>query len=98
MYYISILINNFLLLFQAIENKDFDTFAQLTMADSNQLHAICLDTYPPCVYMNQVSHQIVRLVHQINQVSNCTKVSYINNVCFIKIRTKHKRIFINIFG
>jgi len=60
----------------AIENKDFDTFAQLTMADSNQLHAICLDTYPPCVYMNQVSHQIVRLVHQINQVSNCTKVAY----------------------
>jgi len=60
----------------AIENKDFDTFAQLTMADSNQLHAICLDTFPPCVYMNQVSHQIVRLVHQINQVSNCTKVAY----------------------
>ena len=59
------------------------------MADSNQLHAICLDTFPPCVYMNQVSHQIVRLVHQINQVSNCTKVSYITNVCFIKIRTTH---------
>ena len=27
-----------------IENRDFASFAQLTCADSNQFHAVCLDT------------------------------------------------------
>ena len=38
------------------------------MRDSDNLHAICLDTYPPCVYMNDVSHAAVALVHKINEV------------------------------
>ena len=59
---------------QAIENKNFEVFAQLTMEDSNQLHAICQDTFPPCVYMNQTSHQVVRMVHELNQLSGSTKV------------------------
>jgi len=32
---------------QAIIAKDFARLAQVTMAESNQLHAICLDTMPP---------------------------------------------------
>ena len=36
---------------QAILDKDFDMFAELTMKDSNQFHAVCLDTYPPIFYM-----------------------------------------------
>ncbi|XP_060535798.1 diphosphomevalonate decarboxylase isoform X2 [Cylas formicarius] len=51
----------------AIFAKDFETFAELTMRDSNQFHAICLDTYPPCVYMNDTSHAIVDLVHRYNE-------------------------------
>ncbi|KIH59671.1 putative diphosphomevalonate decarboxylase [Ancylostoma duodenale] len=31
----------------AFEAHDFDEFARITMADSNQLHAVCLDTFPP---------------------------------------------------
>ena len=46
------------------------------MQDSNQLHAVCLDTYPPCVYMNTISHNIVQLVHEFNRVSKSTKVLY----------------------
>eukprot|EP00466_Bigelowiella_natans_P012481 jgi/Bigna1/68404/fgenesh1_pg.6_\ len=38
----------------AIRTKDFDAFAKLTMADSNQFHAICLDTEPPLFYMNVI--------------------------------------------
>ncbi|CAJ0932535.1 unnamed protein product [Ranitomeya imitator] len=31
----------------AIKKKDFEAFGQLTMKDSNQFHATCLDTHPP---------------------------------------------------
>lgn len=51
---------------EAIRNRDFQTFGQLTMQDSNQFHSTCLDTYPPIFYMNDVSKTIIRLVHVIN--------------------------------
>jgi diphosphomevalonate decarboxylase len=57
----------------AILNRDFDTFAELTMKDSNQFHAICLDTFPPIFYMNDVSRAIVRVVTAYN--SFFTKVN-----------------------
>ena len=47
-------------------NKDFETFGQLTMKDSNQFHAICQDTYPPIFYMNDISKTIIRLCSIIN--------------------------------
>jgi len=53
----------------AINSRDFDTFARLTIKDSNQLHAVCQDTYPPCVYMNQTSHAVASLIHQVNEKS-----------------------------
>ncbi|XP_011497479.1 PREDICTED: diphosphomevalonate decarboxylase [Ceratosolen solmsi marchali] len=61
---------------QAILNKDFESFAELTMKDSNQMHAVCLDTYPPCIYMNDTSHLIVDLIHSYNATSSKIKVAY----------------------
>ena len=37
---------------QAMEQRDFHTFSEVTMRESNQLHAICLDTIPAIFYMN----------------------------------------------
>jgi diphosphomevalonate decarboxylase len=51
---------------KAIHEKDFPTFAQLTMRDSNSFHATCLDTDPPIFYMNDVSRAAIRLVEGIN--------------------------------
>jgi len=61
---------------KAIISKDFDTFADITMKDSNQFHAVCLDTFPPNVYMNDTSHAIVNLIHAYNRASGKTKVAY----------------------
>jgi len=54
---------------KAIANQDFDAFAKLTMKDSNNFHAVCLDTSPPIFYMNDVSRALVALVHEFNRVS-----------------------------
>jgi diphosphomevalonate decarboxylase len=45
------------------------------MKDSNQFHAVCLDTFPPNVYMNDTSHNIVNVIHAYNSASGKNKVS-----------------------
>lgn len=50
----------------AYKARDFPTFGKITMQDSNQFHATCLDTYPPIFYMNEVSRKIIHLIHQYN--------------------------------
>jgi diphosphomevalonate decarboxylase len=42
---------------EAIANRDFGSFVKITCADSNQFHAVCLDTSPPIFYMNDTSHR-----------------------------------------
>ncbi|KAG6865486.1 hypothetical protein C0991_002198 [Blastosporella zonata] len=54
---------------EAILKKDFDTFAQITMAESNQFHAVALDTEPPIFYLNDVSRAIIALIVEYNRVS-----------------------------
>ena len=51
---------------RAFLERDFDTFGRLTMQDSNQFHAVCMDTYPPIFYMNDISKCIIRLCTIIN--------------------------------
>jgi diphosphomevalonate decarboxylase len=53
---------------KAIMEKDFKGFAELTMKDSNQFHATCLDTYPPVFYLNDISKSIISFVTAYNQV------------------------------
>lgn len=50
----------------AIVQKDFATFAELTMQDSNQFHAVCLDSSPPIFYLNDISRCAIRIVEEIN--------------------------------
>ncbi|EPX71457.1 diphosphomevalonate decarboxylase [Schizosaccharomyces octosporus yFS286] len=61
---------------QAIRNRDFETFANLTMTDSNQFHACCLDTLPPIFYLNDTSRAIIRVVENINAAAGKTIAAY----------------------
>lgn len=51
---------------KAVRARDFEAFATLSMKDSNNFHACCLDTQPPIFYMNDTSRAAVRLVEAIN--------------------------------
>ncbi|XP_044516467.1 diphosphomevalonate decarboxylase [Gracilinanus agilis] len=61
---------------RCIKERDFEGFGQLTMKDSNQFHATCLDTFPPICYLNDTSRQIISLVHCFNAYYGKTKVAY----------------------
>ncbi|XP_037606543.1 diphosphomevalonate decarboxylase [Sebastes umbrosus] len=61
---------------KAVRRKDFAAFAELTMKDSNQFHATCLDTYPPIFYLNNVSQRVISLVHRYNRHYGETRVAY----------------------
>ncbi|XP_021887839.1 diphosphomevalonate decarboxylase MVD2, peroxisomal [Carica papaya] len=61
---------------EAIKSCDFASFAQLTCADSNQFHAVCLDTCPPIFYMNNTSHRIISIVEKWNRSEGTPQVAY----------------------
>ena len=60
----------------AIKAKDFQCFGEVTMRDSNQFHAIALDTYPPIFYMNDVSRSIVQMIHRYNEWAGEIRAAY----------------------
>uniref|UniRef100_A0A8D2LFN3 Diphosphomevalonate decarboxylase n=1 Tax=Varanus komodoensis TaxID=61221 RepID=A0A8D2LFN3_VARKO len=59
-----------------IQQRDFEAFGELTMRESNQFHATCLDTFPPIFYLNDTSKRVVALVHRFNAHCGRTKVAY----------------------
>ncbi|KAL3231368.1 Diphosphomevalonate decarboxylase [Nakaseomyces bracarensis] len=61
---------------KSIIEKDFATFAELTMRDSNSFHATCLDSYPPIFYINDTSKKVIKLCHLINEFYGETIVAY----------------------
>jgi len=60
----------------AFLEKDFATFGKITMQESNQFHATCLDTYPPIFYLNDVSRTIIRMVHAYNEFKGEVLAAY----------------------
>jgi diphosphomevalonate decarboxylase len=61
---------------EAIQAKDFDFFACIAMQDSNQFHAVALDTDPPIFHMNDVSCAIIALIVEYNRASVTTGGKY----------------------
>jgi len=67
---------NMLKMTEAILNKDFQTFGEVTMRESNSFHATCADTYPPIFYMNDVSKAAIRVVEDINKQAGKVIAAY----------------------
>ncbi len=51
---------------KAIAERDLASFLELAMRESSHMHAVMLDTFPPIMYLNDVSREIIRAVHEFN--------------------------------
>ena len=51
---------------KAVLAKNFPVFAELTMRESSNMHAVMLDTWPPITYLNDWSKEIMYGVHELN--------------------------------
>uniref|UniRef100_A0A0R3X0S0 MDD_C domain-containing protein n=1 Tax=Hydatigena taeniaeformis TaxID=6205 RepID=A0A0R3X0S0_HYDTA len=60
----------------AFGQRDFAALAELTMRESNELHAFCLDSWPPVVYLNSTSFAVMDFVHALNQHMHRYVVAY----------------------
>lgn len=54
------------LLGQALEERNFAVLAELVMRESNQLHALCLDSFPPIRYLDQRAYALIDAIHALN--------------------------------
>ncbi len=49
---------------KAVLARDFPKFAELTMRESSNMHAVMLDTWPPITYLNDVAREIMHAVNE----------------------------------
>ncbi|KAN0007060.1 hypothetical protein ACTFIU_005254 [Dictyostelium citrinum] len=61
---------------EAINKKDFETFGDITMKDSDDFHEVCATTTPPIYYLNDTSRYIMNLIHRYNKLSGSIKCAY----------------------
>uniref|UniRef100_A0A7E4VMY4 Diphosphomevalonate decarboxylase n=1 Tax=Panagrellus redivivus TaxID=6233 RepID=A0A7E4VMY4_PANRE len=61
---------------EAVSTADFITFADVTMRESNSLHAVCLDSLPPLSYLNETSFAMINAVHDFNSTPAGVTAAY----------------------
>ena len=53
---------------KSIQEGQINKMMKLMIKDSNQFHAVCLDTYPALLYLNDFSRNIINLITQVNKI------------------------------
>ncbi|MCL4365508.1 diphosphomevalonate decarboxylase, partial [Candidatus Marsarchaeota archaeon] len=60
----------------AIITKDFQRLAETIMRDSNNMHATMLDTWPPIIYLTDISKEIMYAIHELNETKGRYVAAY----------------------
>ena len=60
--------NNLEKLKKSLKEKDFNSFSEIVIKDSNNFHACCRDSYPSINYLNEESDYIMKSVMILNKL------------------------------
>ncbi|MEM0106897.1 MAG: diphosphomevalonate decarboxylase [Candidatus Micrarchaeaceae archaeon] len=63
-------------LIDAIKARDFNSLAEITMRDSNNMHATMLDSWPPIIYLEGASIEIIKGIHSLNEAHGKNIAAY----------------------
>ena len=61
---------------KAILRRDLENFLTLTMRESSHLHAVMLDSFPPIIYLNDISQEIMNAVLEYNEAKGGVCAGY----------------------
>ncbi|KAL0265674.1 UNVERIFIED_CONTAM: hypothetical protein PYX00_011388 [Menopon gallinae] len=50
-----------------VQERNFEALALLAMRESNEMHAVCLDSWPPIMYLNDESFRVIDLCLKYNE-------------------------------
>jgi len=79
----------------AFQAKLFPALAEVIIKDSNTLHAICRDSYPPVNYLSRTSEALIDFVHRLNEALGEVSVAYTFDAgpnCFLIFEEKHESL------
>lgn len=51
---------------EAILERDAEKLFEIAMRDSNNMHAVIQDTWPPIMYLNDTSRKVIYAIHELN--------------------------------
>ncbi len=54
-------------LVKAIHDRNLPRICEIAMRDSNNMHAVMLDSWPPIIYLNDTSKRVINAIHDFNQ-------------------------------
>ncbi|MBI2133446.1 diphosphomevalonate decarboxylase [Candidatus Woesearchaeota archaeon] len=78
---------------EAIKRKNHEELFRIAMAESNSLHAVMLDSWPPLIYLNETSRKIISKIHEFNAAKKETAAAYSFDAgpnCHIFTLAKHE--------
>ncbi len=59
---------------RAILERKLEQLCEIAMRDSNNMHSVMLDTWPPIMYLNDISKKVIYAIYEFNQ--NGIKAGY----------------------
>ncbi|CAD5217268.1 unnamed protein product [Bursaphelenchus xylophilus] len=82
---------------KAVAASDFEALGKVIIQESNQLHAVCLDTYPPILYLNDRSRALINFICSYNKSQGRLVAAYTFDAgpnCCVFIQEKDVKPFL----
>lgn len=83
---------------EALHSKDWPALAKIIMQESNSLHSVCLDTYPPIFYQNETTKSLISMIHDLNNAHSEPVAAYTVDAganCFVITKKEYAKFILS---